>query len=374
MKYKDISNRKIKLLMVCTVPTGRSGIPQVIFNLLKIIDKDRFEIGYVSINTPDESYIQKLSNLGVKLYIIPRSFSNIGLYISKLRKIAMEYDIIHVHGNSATMALEMIAAKMAGVKVRIAHSHNTTCNWKVIDYLARSLFYSLCNGRLACGIEAGKWLFKNKSFNVINNGIEVENFRFNLSLRQSIRYKLGLTNEQVIGHIGNFVDQKNHKYLIEIFRQLQDIHKNSKLLLLGDGPLRISIQSKVEELDLTDKVIFVGSVEKPQDYMNAMDVVVMPSLFEGLPLTLIEEQANGLSIIAADTISPDANLTNNIHFLSLTDKTSNWTRAILNCIQNNTHSEYFSDEGISQIKKAGYDLNTVVGTITQYYENSLRQW
>lgn len=362
----------IKILFVCTVPTDKSGIPNVIFNLLDRLDCNKYEMGYVSINEPSDFYKSKLDRINAKLFVIPRKLTNPLRYIFDLSRVAKNYDIIHVHGNSATMILEMIAAKIVGVKVRIAHSHNTTCNMKSIDALVRPLFYRLCNGRLACGIEAGKWLFKNKDFKIINNGIDVEKFRFNGKLRESIREQLGITRECLIGHIGNFVEQKNHIFLIDIFHRFVTMHPDTKLLLLGDGILKSSIQSRVQRLGLSDCVIFAGSVNQPQEYMNAMDVVVMPSLFEGLPLTLIEEQANGLSIVAADTITPDANITGNISFLPLSANINDWVASILQISTVNFHNNKSSDKAISQIKAARYDIVSAVRTLDDYYQNSYK--
>ena len=363
-----------RVLFVCTVPTKKSGIPNVIFNLLKQIDPQKFDIGYVAINDPDNIFKEQLRQKNAKLYIIPRKIFNPINYIRKLATTAKKYDIIHVHGNSATMVMEMLAAKIARVTVRIAHSHNTTCNYKIIDTIARPLFYNLCNVRLSCGIEAGKWMFKKRDFTVINNGIDTERFRFNLKLRDSIKNRIGLNNEIIIGHIGNFVEQKNHTFLIKVFQGFHEIKPNSKLLLLGDGPLKKIIQSETEALGLSDSVIFVGSVNNPEEYMNAMDIVVMPSLFEGLPLTLIEEQANGLSIIAADTISPDANLTKQIQYLPLSDNVSNWVQIILNTIEERSHNDLYSDKAITQIKNAGYDINSVTEDLTKLYTKSLEIW
>ena len=359
-----------RVLFVCTVPTDKSGIPNVVFNLLSNFDICEYEIGYVSINDPAELYKEKLKQKNANLYVIPRTLTNPVEYISKLSKIARNYDIIHVHGNSSTMVLEMIAAKIAGIKVRIAHSHNTSCKFKFVDTFTRPLFYKLCNVRLACGTEAGKWLFKNHDFEIINNGINVEKYKFNYSVREKLRTKLGFNHKYVIGHVGNFVEQKNHSFLIDIFNSLVAIHPNSKLLLLGDGPLKDSIQSKVNNLGLTDNVIFVGSVDDPENYLNAVDVIVMPSLFEGLPLTLIEEQANGLHAIVSDTITPDVNITGNIEFLPLTQDAGTWARTIDSWRNKGViRTKEFSEKCILSLKEAGFDIKTTSKRLLDLYRH-----
>lgn len=365
--------KKIKVLFVCTVPTERSGIPNVISNLIDSQDETTIKYGYVAINEPNETFIDKLAKANTSLYIIPRKLSNPIGYIYSLAKIAKEYDIMHVHGNSATMVLEMIAAKIAKNKVRIAHSHNTTCKMKFIDILARPLFYHLCNGRLACGKEAGEWLFKKKKFSIINNGINSEKFKFDREKRELIRQKLGIGKEIVIGHVGNFVEQKNHDFLIDVFLKLRDLNNNAKLLLVGDGPLLHTISKRVKGLDLDKSVIFTGSIDNVGEYMNAMDMVIMPSLFEGLPLTLIEEQANGLPILAADTITKDANIASLIKYMPLTESASNWAKRAIEIITEQTHKEKSSEKAIRMIQKTQYDIKSVTKVLSLYYENKINE-
>lgn len=362
----------MKILFVCTVPTEKSGIPNVIFNLIEAINHNNIELGYVAINNPSTFFIDKLKQYHVKTYVIPRQLSNPVGYINKLINVAQKYDILHVHGNSATMVLEMLAAKLAGVKIRIAHSHNTTCRMKIIDRLCRPFFYKLCNGRMACGIEAGKWLFNNTDFIVLNNGIDSQRYKFSIIDRYSIRNSLGIReNEIIIGHIGNFVEQKNHDFLIDIFYNYNKQNPNSKLLLLGDGVLREKINNKIHKLRITDKVIFTGSVDNPALYMNGMDLIIMPSLFEGLPLTLIEEQANGLPILAANTITKDANITNNIEFLDISEAPIRWTEKMEEILAHSSHDSQTSMKAIEKIKAAKYDILSVADELIDYYKYRL---
>lgn len=357
----------MKVLFVCTVPTDKSGIPNVIFNLFEWLDRSNIELGYVSINKPSEYYEERLKKWGISLFIIPRKLTSPLSYIIQLAKIARDYDVVHIHGNSATMVLEMIAAKFAGVKHRIAHSHNTTCSMKLIDRLARPLFHKLCNGRLACGIEAGKWLFGERDFTVINNGIDTNRFIYNHEIRMLIRNRLNLNHEFVVGHIGNLVEQKNHRFIIDIFKSFHSKYPKSKLLLLGNGPLMSEIDKKVKNMGLADNVIFLGSVDKPEHYMNAMDLVIMPSLHEGLPLTLVEEQANGLPILAADSITKDSDMSGLVHFMSLSQSADEWSDCMLSLLANSHHNERTSKMAVESIKSANYDITVVCENLKQFY-------
>lgn len=366
----------MKVLMVCTVPTAKSGIPNVVFNLMGAIREyarnSDIELGYVSINQPEAFYSDKLYEWGVESHVLERKITSPLKYIRRLAKIAKGYDIIHVHGNSATMVLEMIAGKLAGVPVRIAHSHNTTCKMKIIDKLARPIFYQLCNERIACGNKAGEWLFRNRKFRVLNNGIESRKFKFDQVIREKVRNEIGVTDGVVVGHIGNFVEPKNHTFLIKVFAEFNKKHPSSKLMLLGDGPLRDDIQEFVELLDLSDRIVFMGSVSNPERYMHAMDIVVMPSLYEGLPLTLVEEQSNGLSILASDSISRESNIAGLVHFFSLLESTENWVRKIESLLKFVKHNEKTSNDAIRKIKAANYDIERVEENLLEYYGFTLR--
>lgn len=359
----------MKVLYVCTVPTEQSGIPIVIFNILKALDKANMKIGYTSINNPNENYINQLKEWGIDLHVIPRKMFSPITYVYSLYRIAKNYDIIHVHGNSATMFLELFAAKIAGVKIRIAHSHNTTCKHKLIDKIFRPLFYFLVNGRMACGEEAGKWLFKNKPFKIINNGIDVNKFSFSLDLRKKIRTKYNLKERITIGHIGNFNEQKNHSFLIDIFYEFHRINPASVLILIGDGPLKEKIERKVKSLGLIKDVIFLGSLNNPEYYLSALDLIVMPSFYEGLPLTMIEEQANGLQVLASDSITPDANITGQVTFKSLQDSAVSWATKINDMTPLIQRDDSKSEISETLIQEAGYDIISIASDLKSYYSH-----
>ena len=357
----------MKILIVNTVPTEKNGITNVIFNLLKAMDLNGLEVGYVSISNPEDFYVNQLKDLGIRLHVISRSIKNPFGYIKKLSKVAKGYDVIHVHGNSATMVLEMIAAKLAGVKFRIAHSHNTSCSMRTIDKLARPLFYALCNERLACGDEAGKWLFKNRDFHIVNNGVDTSKFRFDAGKRSSIRKELGWENNPIIGHVGNFLPAKNHEFLITLFAKYTASHPEARLLLLGNGYLKDEAIDQAARLGVLDKVKFAGSVENPQDYLSAMDIIVMPSTFEGLPLTLVEEQANGLDCICSTNITPEADMTKRLHFLNLDENLQTWTSKIDDALDNSDSRDKKSENAIAMIKKNGYDIWEISKWLKSFY-------
>lgn len=363
------NGKPLRVLMVCTVPTAASGIPMVMFNLLRGMDRAGLEIGYVSINEPEERFRRELEEMGVKVWVVPRKLSSPWTCVWKLTKIARHYDILHAHGNSATLLLEMLAAFLAGVKVRGAHSHNTTCTQKSIDRAARPLFYALCNFRLACGETAGKWLFGKRGFHVINNGVNTERFRFDSDSRQKIRDLLGLKDSFVIGHVGNFVEAKNHPFLIEVFAEVVKRMPEARLLLLGAGDGRDEVERMVEDKGLKGKVVFAGSVADTEKYMSAMDVVVMPSLFEGLPLTLVEEQASGLNVLVSDAVTTQADMTGLLKFKPLEDGAESWGEEVVRMLIGYKQEEREKNSAcaIKRIRENRYDIRVVAEELKQIY-------
>lgn len=364
----------MKVLIVNTNPTNHEGVTNVIFNLLENINKSEIQFGYVSINTPNKEFINRFNNLNCNLYVVPRKITQIKTYIHTLSKIARNYDIIHVHGNSATLAIDLLAAKIGDIRYRLAHSHNTSCKMVIADKLLRPLFYTLCNGRLACGYDAGKWLYGNRSFEIIQNGINTARFRFNQNKRAEIRKSLGWEEKIIIGHVGNFTDAKNHKFIFDIIKET--IKKNNKIRLVcvGGGRMENSYREYIKKLGLTDDIYLAGNVGNPEDYMSAMDAVLMPSLHEGLPLTLVEEQANGLTCLISDAITTEVDLTGNLHFLALKEPINVWSDKLLEIVNNKIDDRSnISDHCIYNIKERGYDIHTEANKLGALYLSFIDQ-
>lgn len=363
----------MKVLMINTVPTNSNGITNVIFNLLDNMCKEDFEFGYVSINTIAPEYTAHFKRLGVKTYELPMRTSNPVSYWFKFRNIAKEYDAIHVHGNSAIMAMELSAAKSAGVKLRIAHSHNTTCINKRADKLMRGLFYRTCNGRLACGKEPGHWLFDKRSFLVINNGVDTDRFAFNSAMRQEYRKQYGVENETVIGCVGRLNRQKNQLFLLDIFKELKNKASGYKLLLVGGGELEHQVRGKIQSLGMDEDVIMTGSVPNTEAYMSMMDFIVMPSLYEGFPLTLVEEQSSGLRCLVSDVITDDVNFSDSVFFEPLETDAYAWAEKIDNYCGLSDNREERSKRMIEIICKEKFDSHENGVELLEYYTEHIEK-
>lgn len=362
----------MKILIISTVRYRSNGISNVIRNLYtnKVFKQD--EIDFFFPEHCDESMVDELISFKKRKVIIskfPRN--NIIKYFNYIKKIVSKnkYDIVHIHGNSHTMCLELLAAKLAGCNVRIAHCHNTTCNSRFLNFLLTPLFNFSCNFRFACGVDAGKWLYKRKSFTIINNGIDTGKFQFNYENRQNIRAQIGLTNEIIICHVGNFNEQKNQKFLIDIFSELYKSDIKYRLMLIGEGYMRVEMENKVNSLGLSDVVYFIGKTNNVSAYLSAADMIVMPSLYEGLPLTLIEEQANGLVCVVSDTITKESDKTGLLTFVPL-DNIEKWKNAISGI--SFTDRNVASKNAINSIRSKGYSIDCQAVILRNQYANMKR--
>lgn len=357
----------VKVLVVNTVTYRRNGITGVIFNLYRHIDRSKIQMDFVATDHDTEPWAKDyIAENGSKLFQFNKSYSHIWDYIVKLAKCAKDYDVVHVHGNSSSMVFELLAAKIADVDKRIAHSHNTTCSSPKLDKMLRPLFYAMCNCRLACGEAAGTWLFGNRDFLVINNGIDTEAYQYRDEIRVKEREKLGLSDEFVIGHVGRLNEQKNQSYLLKIISELKKENSRIKLILIGDGAFEQQLKKEATELGVSNEVVFTGAVNNVNELINAVDVIVMPSLYEGLPLTLVEEQANGLTCIVSDVITKEADLSGHLRFVSLSRSPNEWAAVISKENYDKSRSEMSADS-IKLIRKSGYDIGESVEILTRVY-------
>ena len=359
----------MKILLINTVPTDKNGITNVIFNFLRAIDRSEIQLDLVSINHPDNFVLDEVIKLNINIHVLPR-LSNILSYWVSLWKLIRQnkYDAVHIHGNSHTTVLELSAAKMAGCKTRIVHAHTTKCLNIYVHKLLTPSFNFLYTDGLACGEAAGRFMFDQNKFSIINNGIDTEKFAFNQEVRKYIRIKNQWDGCKVIGHVGYFLEVKNHKWIIEVFRELVNKDQSYRLVLIGDGKLRELIVNKAKEYDLLKYITFTGSISNVDEYLNAIDLIIMPSLFEGLPLSLIEQQANGLRCVVSDTITKEVDKTNNLTFLSLSCSPKEWSDIIVNMkVLSDSDRKQKSDKAVKDIIKNGYSIKEEARKLKKLY-------
>lgn len=351
----------------------RGGAETFLVNVFSNINRNKYKFDFLVFQNKKYDYEDTIKKNGGNIIYI-ESPKNIGIikFIKKLKNICIKnkYDVVHAH-TLFNCGPCMFAAYLAGVKKRISHSHNTRYTEKNISFkkkiyyfISKIMINIFSTDYVACGKEAGNFLYyKNKKVVVVKNGIKIEKFIFDSNKRKELREKLKISeNEIVIGHVGRLNFQKNHKYLIDVFNKLCKENDNYKLVLVGDGELKSYIDSELIKNKLENKVIMTGSIENVNEFYNVFDIFVFPSLFEGLPYTLIEAQCNGLPIISSDKVSRECNISKKIVFLDLNPNVSEWIRII-----NKENSKRYN--AIDDVINNGYSIDDTIKIIEKIYNN-----
>lgn len=357
----------IRILVINTVRFKLNGIAAVIKNYYQTMNRDGLKMDFLAIDNPSSEYQSFFEENRCICYVVYKR--NIIKYFLNIVKMCRKekYDLVHIHGNSANMAVELMATMFGGVKNRIVHSHNTATLHPLTHKVLWPIFFALCTERLACGKDAGKWLYRGNKFTVLRNGIETRQYSFSEGKRSDFRKRLDIgANEVLLGHVGNFIEQKNHGFLIDIFAEIHKKNSKFKLLLISDGMLLHVMKEKVHALGLDESVIFLGKTIEVQNYLQAMDLFLLPSLYEGLPLVLIEAQAAGLKCVISDTVSRETDLTQTSIYLPI-DTIEPWVNAISKERYHTDERKIISEANIIKIKKQGYDIGQNADELRRIY-------
>ena len=329
---------KIKVLMVLNNP-GRSGAQTYAVNVLRSIDRNKFQVDFLFSVDKGNSYKEEIKTLGSNIFYIPQFkvinyFNYISAWHSFLK--SNKYDIVHGHvSSSASIYLKI--AKQHGCKT-IAHSHSTGFRGGFFERIVKRIFTLgakwYADYWFACSEKAAKRLFgkrfkNNPRFYLMPNSIDANRFLFNYNIREEIRKKYGIEKESLLcGHVGSFSAPKNHKFLLNIFKIVLENKKDSKLVLVGDGYLRKEIERYATELGVFDSIIFTGNVGNANEYMMAMDTMIFPSVFEGFGIAILEAQATGLYTLMSNAIPDDVVLTDIVKILPLSAGALKWRNSI----------------------------------------------
>lgn len=360
--------KKFKILTMTTSGLGKKeGISTVILDYYSYFDKERYQLDIIASGEYNYELVTEFKKIGVNVRCLPSRRISVIKYIEALSKLLKneKYDAVYLHGSSAIMSIELILAKVYGVKIRVVHSHNTTCDHKKADKLLRPIFYKSYTKALSCGVEAGKWLYGERPFTVIKNGRNVDVYKYNAEKRKEVRKVLNAADSTLlIGHVGNFNEQKNQKYLIVVLKEIIKKSPDVKLVLMGDGSTKDTVMNMVSEEGLDSFVVFTGSISNVPDMLQAMDVMLLPSLHEGLPLVVIEWQIAGLPCILSDTVTKECAYTDLVHFLSL-DSPDKWAKETLRIAR--PDRERSTNELLIKTKENGYDLSDNASELQKYF-------
>lgn len=355
----------IRILHIVTY-MGRGGLETLLMNCFRQIDREKVQFDFLVHRPFRADYDDEIEALGGRIYRLPRLDPFSASYRKALRDFFTqhkEYRIVHCHLDCMS-AIPLQIAGQCGVPVRIAHSHNSNQdkNWKLPLklYFMKKIPKSATHF-FACSAAAGNFMFPGQPFTLINNGIETERFAYDANVREQMRQTLSLGDALTICHVGRLMPQKNHSFLLDVFQCIHKKVPNSKLLLVGDGPLEATLRQKVQALGLQDAVSFLGVRSEVERILQAADIFLFPSFFEGLPLTVVEAQAAGLPCILSDRVPEVCKMTSLVQFLPLSSGAQAWADAILK--QNTADRTSHRDE----ITAAGYDIRTTAQRLQAFY-------
>lgn len=351
---------------------NRGGQETFIMNVFRSIDRGQVGLDFLCTESGEGDYDKEIKKMGGSIYNLPplenKHFKMFALLYSlwiELKRLSKNHDIFEIHTQHAMDAfLSSIVAKKAGFKTVIVHSHNTnTLYHRKLHFVFRPLLQMINIKRFACGEEAGKWMFGTSKFLIINNGINIREFTFSQQQRNVVRRENHLENTVVIGHVGRFNKQKNQAFIIKVFQEFLKLHPKSKLLFIGAGEDKPQIEDMVKQSSLENKVEFCGARNDVNKLYQAMDLFILPSFFEGLPVVLVEAQASSLPCLVSDSVTREVEVTDRIEFLSLKEDASVWANKLNELLVkfNNRKDE------ILAIRKHGYDIHDVSKKLEKLY-------
>ncbi len=360
----------IRVLQIIGIVAG-GGVEAVIMNYYEHIDRTKVQFDFIVHNDNKIDITQKVEAMGGKVYKVTPYYKNPIAFMHGIYKVIRDHHYRIVHSNMNTLsAFSLFAAWGAGAPVRILHNHSTSSPGEtkrnIMKFMLRPFARLFANHYLACSRLAGEWMYGRKMMDsgkvtIVNNAIDLKKYAFNPQKRKILRKELGLADEFVIGHVGRFMFQKNHEFLIDVFAEAYKKNPHMALLLVGDGPLRPAMEEKVRKLGLTGHVKFLGLRNNVQDFYHVMDLFILPSHYEGLPVVGVEAQANGLLCLFSTKVTKETRLTHSAQFLDLEAGASMWAEGIisLKCERNKKAGD--------ELRQAGFEINKETEKLVKFY-------
>lgn len=354
---------------------NRGGIETFLMNIYRNIDRDKVQFDFAVHTQKKCAYDDEIINLGGRIFRITPRGKNIFKHNrdwNSLFKRNPEIQIVHQHMSSLTYINGLKFAQKNKVKNCIVHAHSTKSGGKLhyfMHLVNSKKIHKYVTDYFACSSKASAWLYgktrlDSKNAKIVNNAIDVQKFLFNDDKRKNIRKELRVEESFVIGHVGRLVHPKNHLFLIDIFEKVCDRIKNAELILVGQGPLEQAILNYINEKGLSNKVKLLGDRSDVNNIMQAMDVFVFPSLYEGLGIALIEAQTSGLECFAStEGIPREAKVTNLLKFISLENSADEWANNIVKVSQQK-NSRHINP---CLIRDTGYEIKQEAASLQKYY-------
>lgn len=345
------------------------GTQALLMNLYRNIDRQKIQFDFLVVYEEKQFYDDEINELGGHIYRMSfREDLNLIKFKNDLQQFFQEhnnYRIVHCHAYTIGYFC-LKAAKMAGIKVRIAHSHSNLMTNDIKKYfkkIMQKLFVLYATDLLACSEEAGKYLFHKKKFNVLKNAIESSKFISNLTIRERVRNELKLSHSFVVGHVGRFKPEKNHKFLIDIFGEIKKQQANSKLLLIGNNDSSEEIEKYICDNGYINDVVIMKNRKDVNDLYQAMDLFIFPSKYEGLGIVAIEAQSAGVSVLCSTGVPVDTKVTPLYARMSLENSAKDWALKGIELSKSKLSHKNMQ----KYIILSGYDINTTVKEMEDFY-------
>lgn len=362
----------VKVLTI-GMTSGVGGVETFICNLKSHL-KDNIRMDFLIHEEMDSGCRKKLATNGSKIIKITGVKQNIFKCFKELFKVYREnnYDIVHLNECDAKMFIYALPVLFNKNIKLIVHCHSSSTNNKIIHKFLNSIQNKRASVKLACSEKSYKWMFgKATTPHIIHNGIDINKFKYDESIRKIKRKELGIRDEIVIGSVARFTKEKNHEKIVRVFEKFHKQNNNSILLLVGNGKEEEKIKKLVRELNLVDSVLFLGLRDDIAQLLSVFDLFLLPSLYEGLPFVALEAQASSLPILATNTVSEEMKITDLVHFMSLDLEDDLWALEIIKILA--TKIDRNSPIYLSALKKVGYDINEVCKQVEEIYKGGVKK-
>ena len=354
---------RMKRVLCITANMNAGGAETFLMKIYRRLDTSKYQMDFC-VSAEKNVYEEEIIKRGGKVYKTPmKSRHPLKAFLS-IKEIVSDYNyqyVMRINEHSLSV-IDLIAARMGGASRLIMRSSNSASGGTlptVLHKLCRFLPESIPDVKIAPSLLAAEYTFgkknvKNNQVHILNNGLDTSRFAFSKEWRDEIRAEYNISDKLVIGHVGRFNQQKNHQFLIDIFNEVQKKNKNAVLMLVGEGVLLEEIQAKVSDLGILDKCIFTGLREDVNQLLSAMDLFLFPSLYEGMPNTVIEAQTSGLACLISDSITKEANVINRVEYMSLDRTPYEWADKLLS-MHSTDRSKAYTD-----MNEQGYSIESVV--------------
>ncbi len=347
------------------------GIQSFLLNLYRNIDRSKIQFDFLIFREEPQFYEEEIKKLGGHIFRLPARHTNPLKYRKNIRsflkKHVKEYVAFHYHTSSLSNIIPVQEAKRSGLQLVIIHSHNTAASGnRIHTYLHKfnkKFIHRYVDACFACGEMAGKWMYdgtKCSGVKIVYNGIDIDSFKFDEEIRKKTRNALNISEDKIIvGHVGRFSQAKNQEFIVQLCKKIKTMSKKYIFLLIGDGPEKPRIEKLISDAELDNEVILLGNRKDVNELSQAMDIFILPSLFEGFPVTAIEAQAVGLPCILSTNISPECSIKSNVIMLKIDDAIDLWADELL------AKHERIEDNKV--LISSGFNIHNTVNLLSSIY-------